>query len=169
MISNILQHTPIWVWLLFGGLIALGLSQTRTRDVGRARVTILPLVMITLSLSGVLVTFGQVPLALAAWVVGFWATLRLAAPWVAARGATWSPATGHFRIPGSWLPVTAIVGIFVMKYVAAVCLAISPPLAVNMAFAVVVSLAYGLFAGLFWGRARSLHVLARDRSPMETA
>jgi hypothetical protein len=169
MISNILQHTPIWVWILFCGLLALGVSQTRTRDVGRARVTILPLVMVALSLSGVLGTFGQVPLALAAWVGGFWATLRLAAPWVAVRGATWSPATGQFRIPGSWLPVTLIVGIFMTKYVAGACLAISPPLAANATFAVVLSLVYGLFAGMFWGRARSLHVLTRDRSVMEPA
>jgi hypothetical protein len=62
-----------------------------------------------------------------------------------------------------------MVGIFVMKYVAAVCLAISPPLAVNTTFAVVVSLVYGLFAGLFWGRARSLHVLTRDCRAMQSA
>jgi hypothetical protein len=169
MIANILQQTPVWVWVVFCGLLVLGVLQTRTRDVSRARATVLPLVMVALSLSGVLGAFGLIPLALGAWILGLWVTLRLAAPWVAVRGATWSSATGHFRVPGSWLPLTLILGIFLTKYVAGVCMAISPMLASNATFAIVLSLVYGLFAGLFWGRARSLHVLIHDRGVMEAA
>ncbi len=54
MILGILEHTPVWVWGVFVAILLLGLQQTRTRDVSIARATILPVVMILLSLSGVL-------------------------------------------------------------------------------------------------------------------
>jgi hypothetical protein len=57
MILSILEHTPVWV--LFCALIALGIAQTRTREVSSARATILPFIMTTLSLSGVLSAFSQ--------------------------------------------------------------------------------------------------------------
>ena len=101
MILRILEHTPVWVWVLFCALGALGLSQTRTRDVGRARAILLPLLMMVLSLSAVLNSFTQVPLALVAWGAGLWLALSAAAEAMAVRGASWSPATRRFQVPGS--------------------------------------------------------------------
>jgi hypothetical protein len=161
MILRIVEHTPVWVWVLLCALIALGMSQTRTRDVGGARVTLLPVVMVALSLSGALTAFTQVPLALAAWMAGFWLSLRFAGERMAVRGAVWSPETRHFQIPGSWLPLAMILGLFVTKYVAGVCLAINPSLAANTSVTALLSLSYGTLAGLFWTRARSLLRLAR--------
>ena len=152
MIPGILEHTPSWVWMVFLALTFLGLSQTRTRDVSRARVTLLPAAMVLLSLSGVLNAFSQVPLALAAWIAGFVLSLTLAGRTLAVRDASWSSRTRRIRIPGSWLPVTLILGLFVTKYVAGVCLAINPSLATNTALASLLSLVYGSFSGLFWGR-----------------
>ncbi len=162
MISSILQHTPVWVWALFSALLVLGLSQTRTQEVTKARITLLPLAMVCLSISGLLGAFGPAPAAWAAWTAGFAVAIRLLAPAVAARGATWSAETERFRIPGSWVPVTLIVGLFTLKYVAGLGMAINPSLATNSVFAGTLSLVYGMFAGLFWGRARSLRVLLRD-------
>jgi len=161
MILNILEHTPAWVWVLFCVLIVLGVSQTRTRDMSVARATILPLVMVALSLSGVLSAFGLVPLALGAWVAGLGVSLRLAGEVMAVRGASWSVRTRLFRVPGSFLPVFLILGVFVTKYAAGVLLAINPSLAANVGISVVLSLVYGAFAGLFWARARSLRALMR--------
>src|SRR5439155_15157054 len=53
MLLQIVQHTPVWVWGLLAGLVALGVSQARDREVSLARITILPLVMLALSFSGV--------------------------------------------------------------------------------------------------------------------
>jgi hypothetical protein len=159
MIANILEHTPVWVWILFAGLMALGLSQTRTREVSRARATVLPLIMVALSLTGVLSAFGQVPIALVAWVIGLFVTSRLCGSLVGAKGAVWLPETKCYRVPGSWIPVTLIVGVFVTKYAGGAALAIHPAFAADTAFAVALSLVYGVFAGLFWGRARSLRSL----------
>jgi hypothetical protein len=161
MILSILEHTPIWVWVLFCALIALGIAQTRTREVSAARATILPIVMIALSLSGVLSTFSQVALACVTWVVGFFVSLRLAGEVMAVRGASWLPQARNFRLPGSFVPLTLILGLFVTKYVAGVVLAINSALAANIRVAIALSLVYGAFAGLFWARARSLRSLIR--------
>jgi hypothetical protein len=161
MILCILKHTPVWVWLIFCAVITLGLAQTRTRDVGRARAILLPVVMVALSLSGALISFTQVSLALAAWVAGFSLSWSFAGQAMAVRGASWSPATRRFQIPGSWLPVTMILGLFVTKYVAGVCLAINPSLAANTSLTALLSLTYGTVAGLFWGRVRALLQLTR--------
>jgi hypothetical protein len=169
MILSILEHTPVWVWMMFCAVISLGLAQTRTREVSRARVTVLPLVMVTLSLSGALSAFTEVPLALAAWVAGFALSLSFAGQAMVVRGTSWSPETRCFRVPGSWLPVTMIAGLFITKYVAGVCLAIKPSLAANTSLTALLSLTYGAFAGLFWGRARSLLHLTRTHHVAQSA
>ena len=49
---GILRQTPGWVWLLLAGLIALGISQWRTRQASLTRVTVLPIAMVAFSLLG---------------------------------------------------------------------------------------------------------------------
>jgi hypothetical protein len=163
VILEILERTPRWVLVVFCALVALGLSQTRPRDVSRAHATVLPALMVLLSLYGVLGAFSQPALGLAAWVAGFGVCQNLAGGLVGVRGASWSSETRYFRVPGSWVPVSLILGLFVIKYVAGVSLAIRPSLAANSAVVLWLSFFYGVFAGLFWGRARSLLALARDR------
>jgi hypothetical protein len=169
MILSILEHTPVWVWAVFCAVISRGLAQTRTQNVSMARAILLPVVMVVLSLAGALSTFTQVELALAAWVAGFALLLSFAGEAMVVRGASWSPETGRFEVPGSWLPVTLIVGIFVTKYVAGVCLAINPSLAANTSLTALLSLGYGAFAGVFWGRARSLLHLTRGSRAVQSA
>jgi hypothetical protein len=165
MILDILAHTPVWVWIVFGVLILLGLQQSRTRDVSIARATILPVVMILLSLSGVVGAFRHVPLALAAWVAGVGLSLTLAGNAVAVRGASRSTRPGHLRIPGSFLPAVLILCVFITRYSAGIALAIDPSLAANTAVAVTLSLVYGLFSGLFWSRAQSLRAVVQNVQP----
>jgi hypothetical protein len=169
MVVNILQHTPLWVWVLFVALIALGWSQARPREVSRARAIVLPVLLIALSLVGVVSAFGLFPLALGMWVAGFGASLWLAGDAMAVRGVAWSSASGRLQLPGSWLPLTLIVSLFVLKYGAGVCLAVNPGLAANALFASLCSVAYGTFAGLFWGRARSLRGVARSGTVRQPA
>ena len=165
MILDILEHTPVWVWIVFGALVLLGLQQSRTRDVSIARATILPVVMIVLSLGGVVGAFGPVPFALAAWAAGVGLSLTLAGKAVAVRGASRSTQPGHLRIPGSFVPVMLIMAVFITKYSAGVALAINPSLAANTAVAVTLSLVYGVFSGLFWSRAQSLRAVVQNAQP----
>lgn len=165
----ILQHTPAWVWGAFVTLIAFGLWQTRPRQMGLLRVTILPLVMITLSLSGVLRAFGYFPVALGAWAAGVGAALSLARDRVQVRDAHWLPASGTVHVPGSWLPLALIAGLFAVKYVAGAGLAIRPSLAADPLFAGLCSFGYGGFGGLFLARGWGLRRLADRSQPLQAA
>ena len=160
MFIAILQHTPVWVWGLLAALIALGLWQTRDREMSLTRVTVLPLVLIALSASGVLSAFGHLPVAVGGWAAGVGAALTFGRHFIAVRGARWSAQTGLLHVPGSWLPLAMILGLFCVKYFAGVNLAMHPALATDATFAGLCSLAYGTFSGLFFARALSLRGVA---------
>ena len=59
MLIQIVRHTPPWVWGLLAALVALGLSQTLPRQMSTRRVTVLPIVLLALSLAGVATTFSH--------------------------------------------------------------------------------------------------------------
>ena len=161
MIIDILQHTPMGVWLLFAALIALGLMQTRERTISRVRAFTLPLVFIVLSFSGVLRGGGSFLIAIIAWGIGAGGAWLLARRAVAVCGASWIPSTSSFHVPGSWLPLTLIVGAFVLRYVVAVAQAMHPELGADPRFYGTANVLCGVFAGLFWARSFSLRKLAR--------
>jgi hypothetical protein len=159
MFLTIVQHTPAWVWAMFTALVAIGLTQTRAREMGLLRITVLPLLLIALSLSGVFRAFGHAPVALGGWGAGLGAALVFVRHAVAVRGASWSQATRTLRVPGSWLPLVLIVGLFAIKYFAGASLALHPALAHDAAFGGACSFAYGAFGGTFLARALSLRGL----------
>ena len=165
----IVQHTPAWVWGLLAALVALGLWQTRPLEMSLTRVTVLPLVLTALSLSGVLSAFGHMPVALGAWVAGVGAALVLGSKAMTIRDASWSASRGLLRVPGSWLPLVLTVSLFALKYGAGVSLALAPALARDITFAGLCSLAYGSFSGLFLARALSLRSLATRPATLQTA
>lgn len=169
MFIAIVQHTPAWVWGLLSVLIAFGLWQARDREMSLVRVTILPLVMIALSMSGVLNAFGHAPVALGGWGAGVGAALAFARQIVSVRGATWSAQTATLHVPGSWLPLALIIALFFVKYFVGVQLALHPGLAAEAVFAGPCSLAYGGFSGLFLARAMSLRSLARRPAELRAA
>jgi hypothetical protein len=153
---SVLQHTPGWVWGLLIGLLALGLMQSRTRELSVTRVTVLPVAMIALSLFGIYGAFGLQPLAFGAWAAGWLLAARGLGRFAAVRGAAWSGESRRIHVPGSWLPLFLILGIFLTRYVGNVCLAIDPSLASDADFAAGCGLVYGGFSGLYWSRAQSL-------------
>jgi len=168
MFIAIVQHTPLWVWGLLTALIALGLWQTRDRELSLTRVTILPLVLLALSAGSVLHAFGHLPIALGSWAAALGVALTFGRHFIAVRNARWSASTGLLHVPGSWLPLAMIVGLFGVKYFAGASLALHPALAHDATFASLCSLAYGSFSGLFAARALSLRLLA-TRSPRLSA
>lgn len=155
-IANV-QHTPAWVWGVFTALVATGLAQTRPREVGLLRITVLPLVLIALSLSGVFHAFGHMPIALGGWGAGLGVALVFVRHAVTVRGASWSQATRTLCVPGSGLPLVLIVGLFAVKYMAGASLALHPARAGDAAFGGLCGFTYGAFSGLY----RACAVVAR--------
>jgi hypothetical protein len=152
MFIAIISRTPPWVWLLLAVLVALGWTQTRTRQLTVVRATVLPIVMMGLSLFGVLSTFGANALPLSAWFAALVVSAISAKALGAWRGVTWSAPTSRFQVPGSWLPMLIILSIFVVKFYVGVSVAMQPALKVDPQFSLTFCLIYGVFSGLFLAR-----------------
>ncbi len=169
MTLEIIFHTPIWVWAVLAKLVALGLWQTRAQRIGRVRVTLLPLVMIGLSLGGVVGTFGWHGVALVGWTAGVGAALEFGRNAVAVPAAWCSQRSGLLHLPGSWLPLGLMLALFGLKYFAGASLALHPALATDAVFAAACSFGFGGFSGLFLARSRSLRKLATLAPAHKTA
>lgn len=166
MILQILERTPPWVFALFAVLVVLGALQSRTRELGRSRVALLPAVFLPLSLLALGSVFGAEPLAYAGWLAGVAAAVLAGRRTRRPEPASYATATGLFRVPGSWAPLALMMAIFFTRYAVAVATAMQPPLRASPAFAAAVGLAYGLLSGAFLARAlRILGAAAPDREP----
>lgn len=162
-LGTILTRTPPWVGGLFAVLLALGLSQTRDRQVSQLRMAVMPLAMTGLSLWGTVSAFGKSPLfgyVVLVWLAGALLLGGLVAMTPAPAGTRHDAASRSFRVPGSWLPLVLILGIFLTKYIVGVDLAMQPGLAQDSQYPLVVGALYGIFSGAFAGRAARLWRLA---------
>jgi uncharacterized membrane protein len=160
MVAQILSRTPLWVWGLLAGLVVLGLTQVRRREAGLPRVTILPVAMAALSLSGIVSAFGAAPAVLSAWLVAAVLAAALVMRRAVPAGTTFDAGTRRFTLPGSWVPLLLILGIFVTKYAVNVATAMQPGLKLEPLFALGITTLYGIFSGLFAGRTLRLVRLA---------
>jgi hypothetical protein len=160
-IPRILRSTPSWVWGLLAALLALGFSQARDRTQGLVRMSLTPIGMTAFSTWGVVSAFGaspQFPQVLAVWIAA--GVLACALLLRTQAQAEYDAATRTYRLPGSLVPLALIVGIFSVKYVVGVELAMAPRLANDMQYALTTAGLYGAFTGLFVGRAARLWRLA---------
>lgn len=166
MMIQILQRTPVWVFGVFAALVVFGLLQTRTRHITRARVTILPAVLIGLSGLSLWTTFGGSLLALAAWAAGIGAAIALNQRVRWPRRVAYLPEQRTFLVEGSWLPLAAMMAIFFTRYATNVALATNPALGTLAEMQIATGFAYGLMSGAFL--ARALRILAAPRTTERT-
>lgn len=165
MFIAILHHAPIWAWALLAGLVALGLSQTLPRQMTLQRATLLPLAMAVLSLSSLSASFGWTAGVLLAWAAGAGTALlavHAAGGW---RGICWSASARRLQVPGSWLPLVLLVGVFATKFAVGTMLSVHPAYGTQPLFAGIVALVYGAFSGLFLSRGLAMWRAARAATP----
>ena len=153
MLNLILTQTPKWVWALLAALLWLGLSQTVSRTASLSRVTIMPLAMIGLSIFGVLSVFGTNLTSLMVWLAAGAVMFALILCTTRSQSIRYDPTKRLFSLPGSWVPLALILGIFVTKYVVGVMTALQPSLAQEANFALPIVALYGAFSGVFLSRA----------------
>ena len=161
MIVNILSHTPVWVWGLLAGLMALGFSQTRQRHVAPWRLLMLPLVLLGLGLWSMAPSFMALPLTALVWVAALGAGVALLTGRPARAGTEWLPAEQRLQLPGSWMPMLLILVIFSLRYAANVGMAFNPGWRSAPELLLPLALLYGGLSGLFLGRALALLRLTR--------
>lgn len=169
MIIQILSNTPPWVWALLAALTWLGLSQARARTASLARITVMPVAMTGLSLWGTVSAFGGSPMfgyVMLAWMFAAAAMMAVVAPMKVPAGTTYDAQSRAFAMPGSWAPMLLILGIFLTKYAVGVTLAMQPGMARDGLFTLAVGGLYGLFSGVFAGRAARLWRLAFQSTPL---
>lgn len=120
---SILQHTPVWVYVLFAVLLVLGLVSLRTRTVKFWRPLVAPAVFIAWGIYGLLLRLDAsalLPLywagaaALAAGLAWYGTSLETMAP---------DPASGQVRIMGSAFPLIRNMVLFFSKYAVGVAVA----------------------------------------------
>ena len=150
MLSQIISHTPTWVFGLFFGLLLLGLVQTKQRTVKRYTIYILPLAMFIFSGIGIASAFGFSGVTIVSWLLGI--TLLLVVGLKVKWGQTVIREADRLTIAGSWQPLILMMAIFFTKYCVTVMLAREVNFIGDIAFVATVSLLYGCFNGVFIAR-----------------
>lgn len=159
---QILSHTPTWVFALFAGLLAFGLLQARDRNVKRSVAYVLPIAMVAYSLWGVQTSFGLKAVPLATWLAGMLLVTVVARRAFRQSALSFDPQQNRFFVPGSWVPLAVIMGIFFTKYALAVAQGrMGAPVGPGAAAAL--SLLFGGLSGYFCARALAL-IAAAQRS-----
>ena len=156
MFVQIITHTPIWVWAVFVLLLWFGFKQSLPSSPGLKRITLIPLAMLCLSIYGVISVFGSAGALLLAWG----SSLVLAATLIAQRpvqqGTHYNSWTQRFGLPGSWVPLLLMMGIFMTKYGVGITAAMRPDLLHSATFSYSICAVYGVCSGVFAGRALRL-------------
>jgi uncharacterized membrane protein len=160
MIAQILSNTPAWVWGLLVALLALGFSQARDRTAGLPRLVLMPLGLGAFSLWGTISAFGASATVLGSWLAATILLLLVVTQMRMPARVSYDRDTRQFALPGSWVPMLLILGIFLTKYVVGVSLAMQPELKANGNFVLAVATLYGIFSGIFAGRTVRLLRLA---------
>jgi hypothetical protein len=161
MVWMILQHTPVWVWGLLGALLALGLWQTRSRQVRRGQVLALPAALLVMGLTTMAPAFAHQPVAAVLWLLALAAGIGLGQRWLQPRTARWLPVVQRLHLPGSWMPLVVILLIFSLRYAAGVAQGLHPEWRDLPAVQAALALCFGAWSGLFLGRALGLFALGR--------
>jgi len=150
---QILSHIPGFVWAILVMILYFGLKQTRDTAMRAKRLIALPALWLVFGAWGVEKSFGLDGLAGLAWLLGIVAgvlTLR-ALRWPGS--VRYDAGSRRFIVPGSWVPMALMAGIFVLKFASGMSLALHPDYARNLAYAIGFSATFGLFSGAFLGRA----------------
>ncbi|MBI1892327.1 MAG: hypothetical protein HYS18_16910 [Burkholderiales bacterium] len=169
MFAEIFQHVPRWVWILLAALIAIGISQSFPRRRSIRSATLFPVAMIGLSFYGVVSVFPYQAGALAAWLAGVAAAVMASMAIGVWSDIRWSDADERLLVPGSWVPLMLILGIFIVKFGVGVALAMHAELARDTLFAALISLAYGAFSGVFFARGLAMWRVARNALQLRLA
>jgi len=162
MLTQIISHTPTWVFALFIGLVALGYRQSKDRMISKNTLVILPIVMVALAINGELRTFNLQLSALFTWFLAAAVSYGLVKQFIAIQ-ARYIEEQQLFVLKGSWLPLMLMMGIFLTKYIVGTLLATEAKIITTTEFMVIVSVLYGAFSGIFIARAHKILQLRTEK------
>lgn len=156
-----LAHIPAWVLAVLALLLALGVMQSRPRLVAPAVVLGVASALAAYSLWGVVGSFGLHATVVLCWVVGITTAVLVGRSLLAPRGMAFRADLRRVFVPGSWLPLVLMLGIFGLKFALGFAAGMGRPVVSGSLAAAAVALSLGLFSGAFLARARAIHAAAR--------
>jgi hypothetical protein len=151
-VSELISHTPTWVFVVFFALLVLGFKQSKQREVKVNTVFILPIAMTLFSFFGVYSVFGISLLSLGLWGLALVLVLILALKLAYPKLVSYSKQDNKLTIPGSWVPLCLMMAIFFTKYVVGFAVARQLSIVDGMLFMLLISVLYGAFSGIFIAR-----------------
>ena len=122
MLIAILQHTPMWVYVLFVALLGLGWVQSRNRLVPYFRAFIVPCMMLLFSIYSVASAFGM-SIGVTAWSLGMMIMMAVGIRVRVFYNAVYMEEHNAFAMKGSWLWLILMMVIFWLKFAVGVALA----------------------------------------------
>lgn len=148
MLIQILSHTPAYVWAILAFLMYRGTVALREREVAPRQLTVIPIVILLLSIQDIVAKFGLGLLPLLTWVLGAAGAALLAWKCGATRIVV---SAASVRIKGSPAPLAMMLGVFAIKYAASVAWAVAPLLHHDALFATALCVLFGILSGCFLG------------------
>ena len=143
---QIVTNTPLWVWPLLALVAWLGVRELRSRTVARWQLTVLPVVGLATSLSGI----AQSPrpgLAAAGWAVALLAALPIGQ--AIGRGRSVRPLDGgRLEISGTWFTLAFGLSVFAVRYALGVLFGVLPALKAEPSWIVASGAVGGVLAGI---------------------
>jgi len=150
MITEILVHTPLYVWAMLAFFVYRGLAARRDRDVSVPSLFILPAVLVVMGLQGIGAHYGFTLAPVATWI----AVAALGAALGAKTLGTNAVGVGAKGIlmRGSWFPLVLVLAVFLTKYSTEVLIAMRPDVMLAPEATLGVCALYGGLTGFFLGR-----------------
>lgn len=143
---------PTWVYLLFIGLLYLGIKRGFASTVKVRRLLVIPILFLWLSLHSALKLFPINDLNVLSYIVGVIIGGGLGFLQLKSIQITADKQQGLLRIPGDWSFIILIMTIFIVEFSINYLAAIGSPVLHMPAFAITALLISGLIVGNTIGR-----------------
>ncbi len=156
VISQVLTHTPHWVWVVLALITFIGLKQVADRVVTSRSLALAPVALGAYSLWGAATAFGAHAEVVAGWLIGV-ALVVAAILALAGQSKAQYLGSGRYAVQGSVWPLACMLSVFAVRYVSTVTLVMHPSWAHDTMFSLTMPMAYGALSGVFL--ARSLRIL----------
>lgn len=159
---NILNHIPPWVFIILAGLMWLGLSARKDREVRWRVPIIVPIALTVMAITSLYTQYGDTDLLFPATLA--WSSLSALVAWRFAHiplpeTFQYHPDSAKFQLPGSYVPLAMYLGIFVFKFAVGFMSGTGMPIVKDLVFVLGISGVYGLFSGVFLSNAWRLFQL----------
>lgn len=151
-----IAHIPGWVFAVFVLLLALGVWMSRPRAFSPSGAVVMAVVFPIYSLYGVISSFGIAAVPVVSWTAALLVSILLGEPVFGPAKLARVSGTAKAQVPGSWLPLGLMMGIFVVKFAIGSVRGSHSPVGGQAWFAPAVCFALGALSGGFVSRALTI-------------